>query len=81
MIFQGPCPPSGSADIAYTSHKMSNLLYSEHEIACLVAVIIFNSFPAGNNFCHLLITFANSFNPHQVSQNVLPDLNPNCLTL
>ena len=31
--------------------------------------------------CHLLITFANSMNPDQARQNVLPDLCPNCLTL
>ena len=28
----------------------------------------------------LLITFANSFDPDQVRQNVGPDLDPNCLT-
>ena len=28
----------------------------------------------------LLITFANSFDPNQVRQNVGPDMDPNCLT-
>ena len=34
-----------------------------------------------DEFCHLLITFANSLDPDQVWQNVGPDLDPNCLTL
>ena len=32
------------------------------------------------DFCCLLITFANSLDPDQASQNVRPDLDPNCLT-
>ena len=32
------------------------------------------------DFCHLLITFANSLDPDQAQQNVGPDLDPNCLT-
>ena len=41
---------------------------------------VFNSLPASDNFCHLLITFANSLDPDQARQNVRPDLDPNCLT-
>ena len=33
------------------------------------------------DFCHLLITFANSLDPDQDRQNISPDLDPNCLTL
>ena len=33
------------------------------------------------NFCHLLITFANSLDSDQDRQNLGPDLNPNCLSL
>ena len=40
-----------------------------------------NSFPASDDFCHLLITFANNLDPDQARQNVGPDLDPNCLTL
>ena len=40
----------------------------------------YNSFPANGNFCHLLISFANSLDPDQARQNVGPDLDPNCLT-
>ena len=40
----------------------------------------FNSLLASGNFCHLLITFANSLDPDQAQQNVRPDLDPNCLT-
>ena len=40
----------------------------------------FNSLPASGNFCHLLITIANSLDPDQARQNVRPDLDPNCLT-
>ena len=42
---------------------------------------LFNSFSASGNFCHLLITFANSLDPDQARQNVGSDLDPNCLTL
>ena len=41
----------------------------------------FNSFPASDDFCRLLITFVNSLDPDQAEQNVGPDLGPNCLTL
>ena len=30
---------------------------------------VFNSLPASGNFCNLLITFANSFDPDQARQN------------
>ena len=39
------------------------------------------SFLASGNFCHLLITFANSLDPDQARQNFVPDRDPNCLTL
>ena len=32
------------------------------------------------NFCHLLITIANSLDPDQALINVCPDLDSNCLT-
>ena len=37
---------------------------------------IFHSFLARCDFCHLLITFANSIDPDQDQQNVVPDLDP-----
>ena len=40
----------------------------------------FDSLLASGNFCHLLITFANSLDPDQVQPNVGPDLDLNCLT-
>ena len=43
--------------------------------------IFVNSFHAKGNFCHLLITFANSLDPDQEWQKVGPDLDSNCLTL
>ena len=39
----------------------------------------FSSFLASGDFCHLLITFANSLQPDQDLQNVVPDLDQNCL--
>ena len=33
-----------------------------------------------DDFCHLLITFANSLDPGQARQIVGPELDPNCLT-
>ena len=41
---------------------------------------VFNSLPPSVDFCCLMITFANSLDPDQASQNVRPDLDPNCLT-
>ena len=38
-------------------------------------------FFASDDFCHLLITIVNSFDPDQDRQNVGPDLDPNRLTL
>ena len=38
-------------------------------------------FLTSSDFCHLLITFANSLDPDLVQQNVGSDLNPNSLTL
>ena len=38
----------------------------------------FKSFLASSDFCHLLITFANSLDP---DLNVGPDRDPNCLIL
>ena len=40
-----------------------------------------SSFLAGDDFCHLLITFANSLDPDQDRQYVGPDLDPNRLSL
>ena len=34
-----------------------------------------------HDFCHLLLTFANSLDPNQDRVNVGPDLDPNCLNL
>ena len=44
--------------------------------SCLVLI----SYPARDDFCCLLITFANSLDPNQARQNVGPDLDRNCLT-
>ena len=41
---------------------------------------MYNSFLASGDFCLLLI-FANSLDPDQDRQNLIPDLDPNCLTL
>ena len=41
----------------------------------------FNSFPASDYFCRLLIIFANNLDPDQARCFVGPDLDPNCLTL
>ena len=41
----------------------------------------FYLFLASDNFCQLLITFANSFDPDQDEHNIGLDLDPNHLTL
>ena len=40
-----------------------------------------DSFFTSGDFCRLLITFANSSDPDQGQQNVVPDLDPNCLSI
>ena len=52
--------------------------FSQEEVSRSYSV--FNSLPASGDFCHLLITFANSWDPDQARQKVGPDLDPNCLT-
>ena len=42
---------------------------------------VFNSLPTSGDFCHMLITFANSLDPDQARHFVGPDRNPSCLTL
>ena len=37
----------------------------------------FNAFFGRGDFCRLLITFANSLDPDQDRQKVVPDLDPN----
>ena len=49
-------------------------VYTEYELK-----VNFKLFLASGNFCHLLITFANSLDPDQ-DQHVGSDLDPNCLT-
>ena len=41
---------------------------------------VFNYLPTRDDFCCLLITFANSSDPDENRHNVGPDLDPNCLT-
>ena len=42
---------------------------------------VFDSLLPSGDFCHLLVFFANSLDPDQAQQNVVPDPDPNCLTL
>ena len=46
---------------------MCHLKFAADEIKSL-------TLPAGDNFSHLLITFASSLNTDQALQNVVPDL-------
>ena len=57
----------------HTHDVWSPVLSEKKKKICL---LLFNSFPASGNFCHLLITFANSLDPDQAKQNVWPDLDP-----
>ena len=52
--------------------------FSQKEVSrrCFVFICL----SASHDFCHLLITFANSLGPDQARQNVGPDRDPNCLT-
>ena len=47
----------------------------------VVKVTLISSLPTSGDFCHLLITFANSLDPDQAGKNDWPDLDPNYLTL
>ena len=55
-------------------------LLTETKIAICVQKKQVNSLSASRDFCHLLITFANSSDPDQDGQNFGPDLGPNLLT-
>ena len=57
------------------------LLFAHENILSPTKNDFHNSFLAGSNYCHLLITFANSLDPDQDQQNVGPYLDPNCFTL
>ena len=48
---------------------------------CSGSTLFASILPAGDNFCHLLKTFANSLDPDQTRQNVQPGLDPICLML
>ena len=45
----------------------------------LYSVFDTNSFLASGDFCRLHLTFANSLDPEEAGQNVVPDLDPNML--
>ena len=63
--------------------QIENLEPNEIDLSQKIVSIscsVFNTLAAGSDFCHLLITFANSLDLDQARQNVGPDLDPNCLT-
>ena len=64
-------------------HQNPDMLFTIHPVdgSYLVWLVLSLTFLGGGDFCHLLITFANSLDPDQDRQNVGPDLDPNCLTL
>ena len=41
------------------------------------SAVMINFFPTRGDFCHLLITTANSLDPDVARKNVWPDLDPN----
>ena len=59
---------------------LKSLGFSQKVVHVSRSCSIFNSLSGISDFCHLLITFANSLDPDQTRQNVGPDLDPNCLT-
>ena len=56
------------------------LSYEVTEIV-LISLKTYLTLLAGDNFCHLLITFANEVDQDQDQQSVGPDLDPSRLTL
>ena len=60
---------------------LSVLTVNSHQVRYCSLYMSIYSFFACRDFCHLLITFANSLDPDQDRHNVGPDLNPNGLTL
>ena len=54
--------------------------YKDHNLWNVKDVQV-NSLPTNEDICPLLVTFVNSLDLDQVSQNVGPDLGPNCWTL
>ena len=64
-------------------HEVWNIVIFRHAFSQKVvstSSFVFNSISLRVDFFCLLITFANSLDPGQASQNVGPKLDPNCLT-
>ena len=65
----------------YWKSHVAAQLYAIDGKDVILSSCTFNSFFASNNFCRLLITFANSLDPDQDQHLIGPDLDPNSLTL
>ena len=73
----------GSEFVVANTSQMKKLEPNEIDFSQKVvsrSCSVFNTLPARGDFCHLLITLANSLDPDQARRNVRPDLDPNCLT-
>ena len=65
--------PRSADPVPINNHDETTLWYG--------MIITLNSFHAGTDLSHLLITFANSLDSDHDCQTIGPDLGPNCLTL
>ena len=74
---ENPSEKSEMHSFLHNFSSQSNIII----ISQVTRLRIINYFLASGNFCHLLITFANSLDPDQDQLNVLLDLDPNCLQL
>ena len=61
-------------------HHNGFFFYSDITIFSLIVHTKSNCFLASGDFCHLLITFANSLDPDQDGHSVHPELDRNHLT-
>ena len=79
--------PGSEFVVANTLAKWTNLKPNEIDLSqgFIQKIVsrffsVFNPLLAGGDFCHLLITFANSLDPYQARQNVGPEMDLHCLT-
>ena len=76
LSLKGGCTGSSESTLVKMPH-----CWKSHVIAYIIEFQPVNSFLAREDFCHLLITFANNLDPDQDRQNISTDWDPNHLTL
>ena len=67
-------------NVNFTATNFNNLKDKLKPIFSVLAITRITTLPLPVDLCYLQITFANSLDPGQDRQNVIPDLDTNLLT-